>query len=90
MASSASSKLTGEAVLEQLNVGAGRQYDVFPATDAAVQCLVDAGEGPNLWWPADHTWCATTEIDSMFTAVGGSGALIADLIASGLEVRPRP
>lgn len=83
-----STELTGEAVLEQLNVGGGRQYDVFPATATVLERLVEAGEGPNLWWPADHTWCATTEIDSMFTAVGGSAALIADLTKTGLEVRP--
>lgn len=82
-------ELTGEAVLEQLDVGGGRQYDVFPATEAVVECLVEAGEGPKMWWPADHTWCATTEIDSMFTAVGGSTALIADLTATDLEVRTR-
>lgn len=84
-----STELTGKAVVEQLNVGGGRQYDVFPAAAGVVERLVEAGEGPNLWWPADHTWCATTEIDSMFTAVGGSTALIADLHASGLEVQPR-
>ncbi len=64
-----STELTGDAVLERLGMGGGRQHDVFPATETVVQRLVDAGEGPNMWWPADHTWCATTEIDSMFTAV---------------------
>lgn len=87
-----SSEIIGEAVLEEL-VLPGRQYDVFPATTAGVHRLVEAGSGPNLWWPADHTWCATTEIDSKFTAVGGSQALIDDLTATGFRRssrRPSP
>ena len=42
---------------------------------------------PNLIWPADHAWFVATEIDLPWTGVGGSAALIEDLVsAQGLEV----
>ncbi len=36
---------------------------------------------PNLMWPVDHAWFVTTNIDSEWTGVGGSAALIDDLLA---------
>jgi hypothetical protein len=39
------------------------------------------GQSPNLWWPADHSWCVATEIDFAWTYVGGTEALIADVVA---------
>ena len=36
---------------------------------------------PNLMWPADHAWFVTTNIESTWTGVGGSKALISDLLA---------
>jgi hypothetical protein len=42
---------------------------------------------PNLMWPADHLWFVTTNIDSTWTGVGGSAALIHELLADDrLEV----
>jgi hypothetical protein len=35
---------------------------------------------PNLWWPDDRAWCVATEIDLDSTYVGGSGALIRELL----------
>jgi hypothetical protein len=35
---------------------------------------------PSLWWPDDHAWCAGNEIDGSFTCVGGSRALIDELL----------
>jgi hypothetical protein len=46
-------------------------------------------QSPNLWWPADRSWCVVTDIDQMSTYVGGSEACIADLLAAdGLEAAP--
>ncbi len=36
---------------------------------------------PNIFWPDDVSWCAATEIDLFCTYVGGSRALIDDLLA---------
>jgi hypothetical protein len=36
---------------------------------------------PNLFWPDDVSWCVATEIDLFCTYVGGSRALINDLLA---------
>ncbi len=38
-------------------------------------------DGPNLWWPDDRTWCVASEIDLDDTFVGGTSALISDLLA---------
>jgi hypothetical protein len=35
---------------------------------------------PNLWWPDDGAWCVATDIDLDSTYVGGSIALIDDLL----------
>ncbi|MBL0171751.1 MAG: hypothetical protein IPP90_13705 [Gemmatimonadaceae bacterium] len=36
---------------------------------------------PNLWWPADRSWCVATEIDYAWTYVGGTDACIAEIAA---------
>lgn len=36
---------------------------------------------PNLMWPADHAWFVTTGVEGTWTGVGGSAALIDDLLA---------
>jgi hypothetical protein len=36
---------------------------------------------PSLWWPDDRAWCVGNEIDSSFTCIGGSRALIDELLA---------
>jgi hypothetical protein len=42
---------------------------------------------PNIFWPDDASWCVATEIDLFCTYVGGSRALIDELLADGrLEV----
>ena len=43
-------------------------------------------QSPSQWWPADRSWCVATEIDFDSTLVGGTEALIADIIGDpGLE-----
>jgi hypothetical protein len=37
-------------------------------------------QSPNLFWPADRTWCVATEIDLDSTYVGGSQALVESLL----------
>jgi hypothetical protein len=38
-------------------------------------------QSPNLFWPADRSWCVATEIDLDSTLVGGTAQLVAELIA---------
>ena len=51
---------------------------------------------PNLVWPADQAWLVATEIDQPWTGVGGSAALLEDLLADpvldveGTELTDRP
>jgi hypothetical protein len=35
---------------------------------------------PNLMWPADHAWFVTTSIEGTWSGVGGSAALVDDLL----------
>jgi hypothetical protein len=37
-------------------------------------------QSPNLWWPDDRSWCVATEIDLTSTYLGGSAALVRDLL----------
>lgn len=61
----------------------GVLVDVVPLYDAA------AGQSPALWWPDDHSWLVSTEVDAFSTYVGGSEDLIAALLAnSEIEAVP--
>jgi hypothetical protein len=62
-----------------------REYELFEgplkgALDFQRSSWIDY-QSPNLWWPADHSWCVASEIDLPWTYVGGSKELIADLLA---------
>jgi hypothetical protein len=39
------------------------------------------GQSPNLFWPADRSWCVASEIDFDSTLVGGSRQLIDEILA---------
>lgn len=62
-----------------------RQYGLFEGSLASATSLkVGSGheeQTPNLWWPADQSWCVASEIDFPWTYVGGSSELIDDLNA---------
>lgn len=48
--------------------------------------LDEFAELPDLWWPADRTWCLGGDTDLISTYVGGSAELVADLLgAADLE-----
>ena len=55
----------------------GRDYLLFKGSVAQAQGWED---GPNLWWPEDRAWCVASEIDFPYTYVGGSKALIDDIL----------
>ncbi|MFA1546458.1 hypothetical protein [Actinomadura chokoriensis] len=38
-------------------------------------------QSPNLFWPDDRAWCVTTETDLDSTYLGGTAALIAEILA---------
>jgi hypothetical protein len=35
----------------------------------------------NLWWPADRSWCVSTDVEATSTVIGGSRALVDALLA---------
>jgi hypothetical protein len=46
-------------------------------------------EGPSVFWPTDHAWCVSTDVDLSWTYVGGTRALVDALLASeGVEAVP--
>lgn len=48
-------------------------------------------QSPSAWWPADHAWATSNDTDLDSTLVGGSRALVDDLLADvRLEVLPWP
>ena len=69
----------------------GREYLVLRGPLSSVSELATSlgGQSPNLWWPVDHSWCVATEIDLDWTYVGGSEALISDVLTDQcLEALP--
>ncbi len=58
------------------------QFDVLAAHE---------WQSPSAWWPADHAWATSNDTDLDSTLVGGSRALVDDLLADDrLEVLPWP
>lgn len=35
-----------------------------------------------MWWPKDRAWCVATEVDMMWTYIGGTGACISEILAN--------
>jgi len=53
----------------------GRSYYLLRGpTEAAVELA--RWSGASLWWPDDRAWCVATEVDFMWTYVGGSNECI--------------
>ena len=74
----------------------GRRYHLF---GGPVQAATDIGtwptaewfipQSPSIFFPQDHSWCVSTEVDADSTLVGGSDLLIADIVSSPmLEALP--
>lgn len=64
-----------------------------PLADAVSPLLLDEfAELPDLWWPADRAWSLGGDVDLVSTYVGGSEALVAQILTTpGLEAhRVRP
>ncbi|SEB49745.1 hypothetical protein SAMN04489806_0863 [Paramicrobacterium humi] len=84
----------------ELDEGTGRPYILFEAAanDFADPKWVSEApwngsprwpQSPSLLWPDDHAWLLATEIDFDSTLVGGSTALIRELVQTpGIEALP--
>ena len=63
----------------------GRRYYAWPGsiTEAAVTTSQSASiwRGANLWWPRDHAWCVASDVDFIWTYIGGSALLIDALLS---------
>ncbi len=67
----------------------GRTFMLYQGSiaDAEYLCREPYWQTPNLWWPADHAWCVSSDIDLRSTYIGGSAALTDELAADArLEV----
>ena len=59
-----------------------RRYHVFAGPiEAALTPFQERGQSANLWWPSDHAWCVASEIDFMWTYIGGSRQCIDSILA---------
>ena len=62
-----------------------REYELFEGQLTGAlgfeRSVGNTYQSPNLWWPADHSWCVASEIDLPWTYVGGSRELIDQLLA---------
>jgi hypothetical protein len=69
----------------------GRSLALYrgPIEAAAAFCQPPAFQSPNLWWPEDRAWCVASEIDLPSTYLGGSRALVQEVLHDGrLEAIP--
>jgi hypothetical protein len=59
------------------------RFSVLPADSSAPPARDEPPihiQSPSQWWPDDRAWCVATEIDFDSTLVGGSEALIEDIV----------
>lgn len=54
-----------------------------PIEGAATSLSPHCQQSASLWWPKDRAWCVATEVDLMWTYVGGSAACIEEILADG-------
>ena len=61
-----------------------RSYFLFGGPLDAACTFEPSGSytSPNLWWPDDRAWIVVTEVDGFSTYVGGSRAVLQDLLMS--------
>jgi hypothetical protein len=60
-----------------------------PIEAAAAFCRPPAFQSPSLWWPADRAWCVASDIDLPSTHLGGTRALVEEVLRDGrLEAVP--
>lgn len=61
--------------------------------EAALSFIEEHEQTPNLWWPADRSWCVASEIDLAWTYVAGTESLrdqmLADHALEALQVKPQ-
>jgi hypothetical protein len=69
----------------------GRSFVLYrgPLKAATAFYQHPALQSPNLWWPEDRAWCVASEIDLHSTYLGGTQALIDQVLHDGrLEALP--
>ncbi|TFI43170.1 hypothetical protein E4P29_13170 [Rhodococcus sp. 1R11] len=67
---------------------AGYQYFLLRGPVARATDTL-GGLSPNLWWPADHSWCMAQHFDFPSAYFGGTADTVADLVAlTDIESRP--
>jgi hypothetical protein len=65
-----------------------RDYHLFRGTleDSSAW---DGGDPPHLMWPADHAWFVAKDVDPDWVGIGGTQALIDEVLAApGLDATP--
>ncbi|OAV62702.1 hypothetical protein [Enteractinococcus helveticum] len=67
-----------------------RTYLLFTGpVEAALSFIQEYQQTPNLWWPADRSWCVASEIDLAWTYLSGSASLVDQVLADpALEALP--
>ena len=68
-----------------------REYVLLggPIEAAAISVLPFCEQSASLWWPRDRAWCVATDIDLMWTYVGGTTGCIDEVLKIVcLEVYP--
>ena len=68
--------------------GVGRKYLLYSGPPSSDDFFDFPGlDGPNIWWPADRSWCVSTDIDLDSTYIGASEDCIERLLSHpSLEV----
>ena len=68
-----------------------RNYELFEGPVTGASCFeTQSFQSPNLWWPADRSWCVASEIDLPWSYVAGTrrviNAVLGDEVLESQEV----
>ena len=65
-----------------------RDYHLFAGSLDDYVEFARENNDPHLVWPADHTWFMAMDTDQSWLGVGGTQALIDELLATGIDAVP--
>ena len=61
--------------------GVGREYLLYSGPASFNDFDFPGLDGPNIWWPADRSWCVSTDIDLDSTYIGASEECVERLLS---------
>jgi len=71
---------TDVAAAPKFDVPARAYHLLVGTVESATESVTEHEQSASLWWPDDHAWCVSTEIDFNTTYIGGDEACCGEVL----------